>query len=237
MKDLVCFDNTTKNANKLLEHQLVAASLAVASLNSDKEYYNFGCSCPVDTRRFKPSVKYFKDDVPKTEQEYITRKYLFGNFVSSVSAFTKANASEKLKDIIPTMRKTMNDKIKQGEQFRFLHTMQKVVEAGGIQGEFPNGSGIEVSSIGNIKIGGRINDYLFGHVVNGEVAAKTIEFVTYALETPKNYDFSGYFNYIPGDATNDEAEKLVKSFEFSLKNINLDAKVRDAIELIRKNVL
>ncbi|EAX94300.1 hypothetical protein TVAG_167810 [Trichomonas vaginalis G3] len=234
MKELACFNSKTQTATKLLEHQIAAVSLAAASMNSDKEYYNMGASCPVDIRRFTPSTPY---EPLKSIDSEIVKKYSFANFVASVSAYTKAKPSETIRDILPRIRECMNDKIKSGEQFKFLYTMQKVVEAGGVQGEFPDGAGIEVSSIGSIKVGGRIKDYLFSHVINGEESSKSIEFVTYSLKTPTNYDFSGYLNYMPGDATVEEAGKLLKCFEFSLKHVEDNTTVGDAIKLIRKEVL
>lgn len=113
--------------------------------------------------------------------------------------------------------------------------MNNFITDDNIATQHPPGSGIELSSVGKFKIGGKIEDFILDSGIDGDQVSKWLSFVTYTLLTPKNQLFSGLFNYKEDEASTEEAKHITKGFEFCLKNVDPNMKLGDAIDYVRKN--
>lgn len=242
LKDLVCYQNG--KVNKLFEHQCMAAAISFAAMTNNKNNYYMRCSIPVNIRVCddynQQYLKNYFENKFKDEKDYnriaAYKKYAFANFVGELDIFTKAYSSEKVSDVYKRLRNAYNKNYNDGYHFKFLSLMNRLQTDTSIATEFPDGGGIEISMIGKMKVGDRIKDLVLDSIVDGDLLSKWLAFVTYSLETDKEKYFSGFFNYMAGDASHEEAERIVKGFTFSLQNIEPNTKIGDAIEYVRKHV-
>lgn len=180
---------------------------------------NFSISTVYNLRRLLP-----KDDIDLSRQ----------NYIASLPVTSHPTENTTIKELGEMMRSDFNQGLKDG---RLFSHMKSVWEAVYRPWRNPNqpGIGIEMSSMGTVKISGPVKDAFVTLICNDKKDLGSVSFLTYTIENEENGEktFIGQMQYNTGEISTVEIEEFSKYVTHAMTKFEDKMTVSDAINELR----
>lgn len=149
------------------------------------------------------------------------------NIISSVLVSADVTKDTTLGELMMRLRSCFDEKMKNKEAFGYLKAMQ--VNGTKHASTMP-GIGIDLSSIGPLKIGGPIKDVCFGLLQKGDRSQATCSYINYTVTDGMNSRLVGRIRHSPFSLSDRDAELYVRSVHYALENFTPDIKCGRALD-------
>lgn len=150
------------------------------------------------------------------------------NTFSSVNVCADADRDTTIGELNHRLRANFNKNIKEGTQFGYLNGVAKGTESGA---SMP-GIGIELSNVGQLKLGGPFTDAWMALTMRSYASPGIISYMTFAIENPEvgRNDIYTQMRYPPQGLSKREAELIVRSVHYGIENFDSSMKCGEAID-------
>jgi hypothetical protein len=219
VRELGCYDRETGGCKKLTEALWV--SLGLSNVAFSERMHPFAVSTVFDLRRLLP-----KEELGNPGLQ---------NYVASIAVHGDLSLGRTVDELASDMRKNFQMRVERGDVFGHMRSVQNVVYKPW-RNRMPPGLGLEVSSIGRIRIGSPVKDCHITLMAPAQMELGSISLMCYTIEhrERKSKQFVGQFQYTSKELHDLDAYVLAESVRYGLKNIDGHATVGSTIAELRQ---
>jgi hypothetical protein len=216
---LRCYNRSTDACEKLTESLWLAVGLTNSAFI--EKLQPFGVSTVFDLRRV----------LPKSE----LANAAIQNYIASIAVKGSPSPDTTVAALARQMRDDFQQKVARGDHFGHMKAVHNVIYKPWTNRNTA-GLGLEVSSIGPIKIGGAVKDCHITLSAPGSEDLHSISFMCYTLEhrERKTKQFIGQFQYTSKELHDLDAFVLTESVGYALRNLDPSATVGRAVSELRQ---
>ncbi|EAY17002.1 hypothetical protein TVAG_281190 [Trichomonas vaginalis G3] len=199
-----------KKIKGFTEHLMMSTLLTTSILN--EKLSSFSIQCAFDSRRALPCADW---------------RHVNMNTLTTVDAHIEnPDKNVTIGDLKRNLRKDLEEKLTNGEMFRIARDYKY----GTI--DFPSYATQSISNIGNLQTNNEISDALISTSLHGPTFYPGC--VSLGVVTVNKSIFKGRFFTSPYITSFREADKLAKSLEFAIKNIEDEMSIQEAFKLTKQ---
>ncbi|KAH0795929.1 hypothetical protein GPJ56_000177 [Histomonas meleagridis] len=215
LSELSCYDPSTNKCHGISESQWIANSISCAVFNGSLE--PFGVSVVYDLRRILPPEKINDPSIQ--------------SYISSVTVSASPRLDMTLEELSKQMRAKFNESIENHNYFGHMKSVWEAVWRPWRCKSVP-GIGMEVSSIGQIKIHRPVKNAWIVLYSPDNYEISGTSFLTYSLISEEKKEFLGTMQFNTLELNEDDGMMLTKSSEFAMKNLKGNMTVKEALDLV-----
>lgn len=209
-KSLKCFDKKKGTPKGLLEYQYLAGYIAASAIEN-KVLPSIGAYTIIDMRRYLPYKPDFRN----------------GNHVSEISPHVPVTGDMTLGEVARNIRNDLNSRIDEGEPFG---SMKPEPAGDRLPGFFTI-----VSSIGPIKIQKPVEDIWIAVQADAKSMGSS-DITSFSIVDENRNDVVFQLRYNENVVSTEEMSEYGDIIEDVLRNVPLDAKVKDVVKAMRRHL-
>ena len=215
-EELSCYDKSTKRCHLISEAQWLASALSAAAFQDKID--PFGVSVDYDLRRILPQNRVNDPAIQ--------------NYISSILVQAKTSQTMTLGELGKAMRASFQRNVANQSYFGFMYNVWEAVFRPW-RSKSLKGLGMEVSSVGPIRIKSPVKDAWLVLRKKDDYALNSASLLSYSLLGPEKKEFIGTFEYCSKELNKLDGFKIARSIEFCLRNLKDNMTVKEAIDFIK----
>lgn len=216
IEELACYNPSTKKCHAISEAQWLANALTAAAFNDKID--PFGISTAYDLRKVLPPNRANSPEIQ--------------NYIASVLVDAKPTPTMTLGDLSKAMRTRFQKNDANQDYFGHMYNVWEVVFRPW-RPKSQKGLGMEVSSIGPIRIKSPVKDAWLVLRSPDNYPLSTTSLLSFSLFGPEKKEFIGTFEYCTKELNKLDGFKITRSIEFCLRNLKDNMTVKEAIDFIK----
>ena len=154
------------------------------------------------------------------------------NYIASVLAEAKPKLNMTLLELGQKMRASFNQNLASQHYFGHMYNVWEAVWRPW-RSPNPKGLGMEVSSVGPIKLKPPVKDAWIVLRSPDSYGLQSTSFLSFSLLGPQKKEFAATFQYCSNEMHPLDGKKIAKSIEFCLRNLKDNMTVQEAIDSIK----
>jgi hypothetical protein len=216
-----CYDSRAGGVRSFTEALYMALALSNAAFDGGV-VRGFGLSTVVDLRRFCPPER--------------LRTNAQQNWVASVQVHTRPVLTETVGDVQRRLRAVLDRRLADGSWLGHMRNVREMVMHPWRKANPAPGLGIELSSVGPVRIRRPVKDCHLTMIVPGSRPYQGISFLNYSLTNVdvNRAEFLGQFQHTTMELNEQDGRLLRDSVRFSLQNTVPTQTIGEAIDDIRR---
>lgn len=209
-ENIKCYNKSTKLLHRYSENVWSSVILAASAFSGNLS--KIGVGTYIDLRPFikNPGMQHC-------------------NIISSILVSANVTKDMKLGEFMTALRNDFQTKLDKKEHFGYLKAMQ--INGTHHKGTMP-GVGIDMSSIGVLRLGGPFVDAWFGLLQRGDRSQGSCSYLNFTITDGLKSQLVGRIRHSPFSLSDREAEVYVKSVHYALESFVPDITVGRALDEI-----